>query len=857
MKSLDESKRQAEATKRDAERRLKAITGVRNAIQSKIDNHRKENEGLKDRIVQRERKLIEAEKDSEREETEFKKLESERIELRLKEESDLEELQTKVALLNGKLQEHQANLEAAKALAIERQVQMQAEAVALAKAQAEARAAHAQARAHAKAQAQAQAQAHAQLQAQQAAQHAAALNANNLPTQSSSSNIYPLLSGPGDFPSRPYDLGWVSGPASQPNQMASAPINVPGGSFLSPLDLSAARDIPILGARQRELSTSSSSGAFSPSLNSPFYTDLLPSNLFASADEDDDDLRGVLPGRGRSATLEEALGRFGLASSESGASEGDQDEGDADLSRGEEDPLGQGQMMDEPDSFSDAVADGPEAEDQDHDDSFADAPSSRLASPTQPQSPQENASTPTELQPEKEDRESTKSPLSSPKVEEESATTSSRSRSMRRPGSKGSTGRTWWGKSRSESVTRSDAEAEEGNEEKGQGQEDVKSTNEGDQSENRRSRTFSVLPKLSLNPAAKAFKSSSKNSRPSPSSTSPSNPNGRSIAPNHRLGSGGWNGTVPSAPISDYEAVRRAFEASGFPPEDEDEQGRRSWSAFDSWQAQAQQQGQALGGVGNGGKRQYFSQNPSPLIGGGSHLFNGVPNNNEWGMNPRSSSDSLPYSFNKTQAAPSSVFGSPLVDGGMNRHHHNGSLTHLQSSPGMNYQQGLGNRSHLNNSSRPTDSAWLSDDDMFNPLSRSISAGDISSTSLSNSIPNNSNTSSNSNQQAARSRFAFWNRKEDPNSKEKDNEKSTASGSLGSSSKLSVEGEVGTGTSFADFPPKTPDLQIGTASTSQEATPTGPQTSSITPSKKRPSFRWTTTKRDSTASVNQTSDIAE
>lgn len=812
MKSLDESKRQAEGVKKEAERKLKNIEGVKNSLKSKIDGHRKEMKLIVERRETKERGLKDQGKMDEQEEKEVEELEKQRTEKTENEELEMKQLEDDLSALEGKFQEQQANLEAAKILALERRHQAQAEAMAHAKAQAEVRAAQAQARAIAKAQSQQQ----------------ALMNPNLLPSQAGpSSHMYPLLSGPGDFASNPYDHSWANS-----NQTQMAPLAVgAGASFLSPLDLSSARNIPIQDPR-----LATSGGAFSPPPNSPFYTDLLPSNLFASTDEDDDDLRGVFPGRERSATLESALGRFGLASEDEGGETPDQDleEEDSFFNLSKDDLSRQDRGIEETDSFSDA--NGDETVAQEIEDSFADAPSSQLASPVQVESPNQDPDTPVEnesskseepIQAEAEDQ-SNFSP-----EEAEQPTTSSLSRT-RRPSSKGSAGRTWWGKSRSESVARSDVTAEAGDNDSEQKEE--KTTEKGENLERRKSRTFSVLPKLSLNPSAKAFKSSSRStSRPTIPERSPVQdypiggyPNEGRVPSGSRLGSGGWNGAQPAppvvAPISDYEAVRRAFEANKFPLEDEDEQGRRSWSAFDSWQAHQ-------GGQGPNSTRPYLSQHPSPLVGGRAHPFNGGPT--DWNPNPRSSSDSLPYS---NLGRPQQAFGNGFMGGGpgFSRHHHNGSLSRLSSGSGF---QRNGNQEQPGLSAGRD--SWLSsDDELFNPLARSISAGDVSSTSLaSTSLSINSSSGTGE----ARSRFAFWNRKANNSSsgnieaedKEKDKAVSTSASSSDNKDESNVQDSLRSGSDA--LPPQTPVLQIGfnSGSGSQEATPTQSQT----PSKKR-QFRW-------------------
>lgn len=95
-------------------------------------------------------------------------------------------------------------------------------------------------------------------------------------------------------------------------------------------------------------------------------------------------------------------------------------------------------------------------------------------------------------------------------------------------------------------------------------------------------RSFGVWPKLSLNqlnPGAKAFRSSSRKQADAEALRG-RRPEGYSsqgyLGPVGR--SGEWSGMEPRALTNQYDVVRRAFEASNG-----EEEGRRSWSAFDAW----------------------------------------------------------------------------------------------------------------------------------------------------------------------------------------------------------------------------------------------------------------------------------
>lgn len=117
MKSLDESKRQAESSKRDAERRLKVAKGVKDAIQSRIDAKMAEMAAMRKRMTENE-EIIKNSKESRdaREEQLRADMKHKNEEIRAVDAVVLE-LRLKLTILKERLREEQEKFEAVKASA--------------------------------------------------------------------------------------------------------------------------------------------------------------------------------------------------------------------------------------------------------------------------------------------------------------------------------------------------------------------------------------------------------------------------------------------------------------------------------------------------------------------------------------------------------------------------------------------------------------------------------------------------------------------------------------------------------------------------------------------------------------------
>lgn len=247
--------------------------------------------------------------------------------------------------------------------------------------------------------------------------------------------------------------------------------------------------------------------------SSPFSTDLLPSNLFQSADDD-----SVAVSRDRSPRLKAALNRFGLDVSDSSDVEGQQSDRDTvdEILEGDLDPL------------SEHESDG------------------------------EQQGSPQRL--------------------------SARS------------GRSWWG-SRARQPSKEERSGTSSKELGAMADTDRKTSGEAEQhfSQGKR-RSFGVFPRLSLNPGARVFRSASRKQAENDALRG-LHPHAFGsqgyLGPTNKDGDAAWQQTGAAAGSSSasvghanaahqtpFDAVLRAFEASNEPDEEE---GRRSWSAFDQW----------------------------------------------------------------------------------------------------------------------------------------------------------------------------------------------------------------------------------------------------------------------------------
>ena len=477
MKTLDESKRHAEGTKREAERRLKVANGLRDAIESRIEAKAQEVRNLRAREEAHRIKVSESAK------RKTARTEEIRLEIQRKGEEGgvaeeaLYQLQSKLETLHERLLEEEANLEAARELAAERD----------------------------------------------AAHH-------NYPSSSSThyQAVYPLLSGLGEVlpPSEPDGVssstmraGW-GGIAPGHVNFAAGPVPMTSDEIKGEADFDETFD-PTISASSHDEPAQAGFAPFSfdqsafhsrlldqqalqsrtGSLTdgagvpvSPFTSDLLPSNLFQNADDDETHV-GVLPGS-RSERVEAALNRFGLDTSDTSDVEASYEKhpGQDDETRSEE-------------------AEGP-----------------------------------TDLE----------------------------------SGNVKASSRNWWGgRSRNGSKDRSISNGSSVAVAPASGaaassDATVDSASDGQSTTKRRS--LSIFPKLSLNPGAKSFRGGRKDA--SGAAFDEYNESlGMHMAWNHSTGQ------VPTR--QDFESMKRAFQTNNLSTTNEEEdQGRRSWSAFDTWQQQ-------------------------------------------------------------------------------------------------------------------------------------------------------------------------------------------------------------------------------------------------------------------------------
>lgn len=497
MKTLDESKRHAEGTKREAERRLKVANGLRESIENRIESKVQE---MKDWKAKKEANEVKVQQSGEKKSLKIAEL---RVEIQKKEEEsheaeeEVEHLKTRLETLQQRMLEEEANLEAAREFAVERDI-------------------------------------------------AAMTNRSYVNSSDHSThfqNTYPLLSGPGDLSDHSMGdmssmdasqfAGWNSYQSYGLSQGSNHPIALTSDDIKEDLDETFDPTIapcPQIETHSAFAPFSFDQAAFQPKMIipptteqmsliapmfsdgssnpvTPFTSDLLPSNLFQNADDDERHV-GVLPGT-RSEQVEAALNRFGLDTSDTSDVEGSAENVDRLLSNGVRGDL------------------------------------------------QEDVG-------EKEEDE------------EEEEKDLSRSNSNLRTAA-----RSWWNaRSRNVSKDRSTSGSVAALSNVDNVNTPDALTEPAPQREASKRRSISIFPKLSLNPGAKSFRGPSKKIE-----------SGNQFANYDDLAAqSAWSSSTGQMPTrQDFESMKRAFQTNllGAGQQDEEE-GRKSWSAFDTWQQQQQ-----------------------------------------------------------------------------------------------------------------------------------------------------------------------------------------------------------------------------------------------------------------------------
>jgi hypothetical protein len=558
MKTLDEGKRTAEAAKRDAERKLKTAQAVKENLEKRILSAEAALETLGDRQIQADQRVKDEVQSGQKRRTD---IESERLaKLQSTEdaEKNLETLRAKIASLEQRVCEEQKNLKAAEQNLRERSYARAQQAAAAASTGAtphsfsrsghgSSDALHLMSNGYGSGEPFLFGQPRSVSDSVSAAAayddgrnsvfedlHRSSPTHAHFPHQHSSRRVSQDFGGSGmggagiqssDAPFQPF-----GGP--QPYSDHSQNLELPTHSSVfsrgSPSIGGPGRASQMLHPRSQQ----DMAGAFTPNQAnenmqahmmppvSPFSTDLLPSNLFASAD-DDEAHPGVMPGT-RSEAIEAALGRFGLDTSDQSDVEGTQSDKDT----------------------VDAVL------------------------------------------------ERALGPLSEHESEEEAQVAP-----------KATNARSWWGSNKARQLGK-ERQIESAESTAGAPQEGSDSDGEAVESgaAKQQRKAFGSFPRLSLNqlnPSAKVFRSASRKqadadalkglnregfgsqgylgstatvARPVDWST----PSIGDHSSNSSLHGHGGNNSAGGS----FDAVRRAFEASN-PPDDEE--GRRSWSAFDQW----------------------------------------------------------------------------------------------------------------------------------------------------------------------------------------------------------------------------------------------------------------------------------
>ncbi|PWN22136.1 hypothetical protein BCV69DRAFT_133951 [Microstroma glucosiphilum] len=601
MKTLDEGKRTAEAAKRDAERKLKTAQAVKENLEKRILSAEAALENFGDRQTQADQRVKDELQNGQNRRTEIETERLAKLQSTEDAEKNLETLRTKIASLEQRVCEEQKNLKAAEQSLRERSYAraQQAAAAAAAAAAASGGVSHSFSRSghgssdalHLMSNGYGPGDSFLFGQTRSVSDsvpasapyddgrnaifedfHRSSPTHGHFPHQQSSRRISQDFGGSGiggtgihgsDAPFQPF--GGLQ-PYSDHPQSLEAPAHASVFPRGSPSAGGAVRASQMLHPRNQQDAV----GPFSPNQAngnlqahmmppvSPFSTDLLPSNLFASTD-DDDTHPGVMPGT-RSEAIEAALGRFGLDTS---------DQSDADGTQSDKDVV-------------DAVL------------------------------------------------ERALGPLSEHESEEET-----------QAAAKTTSARSWWGtnkarqlgKERQTDSTDSTVGASQGDSDS-----DGEAVEPGAAKQQRK--TFGSFPRLSLNqlnPSAKVFRSAS---RKQADADALKGLNREGFGSQGYLGSTAtvgrpvdWStpslgdhssnsslhGHGPNSSGVSFDAVRRAFEASN-PPDDEE--GRRSWSAFDQWsqrqgfQPTASRMNGAARGLGGAASQQNPAAAPRSISGG-------------------------------------------------------------------------------------------------------------------------------------------------------------------------------------------------------------------------------------------------
>ncbi|CAO1635741.1 unnamed protein product [Parajaminaea phylloscopi] len=587
MKTLDEGRRLSEAAKRDAEKRLRSAQTMRESLQKRSDAARTALSSFKERERSCVVRLEEARQKRSVRQTEIEQeLEEKRVALKMAEKA-LSEAQLRATKLEERVAQEQSRVKTAEqTLSARMTARAQEAAFASSGVQAQHHAQSPQQQAHAGVTLPYAGAAHLDDPSggfrsdvetgeyqNQDYYHSGELDGPYW-MHPSDGDVYSSLQSMSRRASEDarngtaphHGVGDVAGPmfshgrSFAPGEFESS---IMGSPFLTQQPLPANDRSLLHATRQmrslRDLSDEYQQGSRQTNLPppSPFSTDLLPSNLFQSAD--DDTHPGVLAGRG-SPTLEAALNRFGLASSDRSSLDDNQSEH----------------------GTVDEVLDG-------------------------------------NLQPLSEhDSEGEQSAPLEPASQKSS--------------------RSWWGsKSRQQSKDRAITADVSGDE--SLASDNMAGDSNATDSSNIKRRSFGVFPRLSLNPlnpGARVFRSAARKQADTEAlrGMQPSGfgsegylgPPGKASDWDTRLDRGSA-GTIGSSNVghssqrTPFDAVLRAFETSHMPDEEE---GRRSWSAFDQW---SQRQGLSARHnlVDDHGTPPLGSSTPVIPSGLGQESFNGWP----------------------------------------------------------------------------------------------------------------------------------------------------------------------------------------------------------------------------------------
>ncbi|CEH14129.1 hypothetical protein CBOM_02005 [Ceraceosorus bombacis] len=568
MRGLDDSRRQADNSKRDAERRLKAAVGLREAIEGRIEARRKDVAALHKRetasarrVSENQRHLAEKALEVEQESSEKAKAEEDAV-------RDIEELRERLRHLEKRLSEEEANLQACKEQAI---VQHRAHQLAH----------ETQSASNATAAHHPSVPPHLQHHPHHPPQHVVPQHYaypfydpsihGSLPPQAPQSNIYPLLSAPSDnaatdrrdsedeFGPAPFDFGWSSGRTERARaEAAAAAASTFSPQLIVPVDQEQHPDADVSRRGSRRASD------FIPGFENAHTghrSDLTPgvvdSNLLHArrGAEGYMSLSGAINGN----TITPPRQYVGMDAAVPATPftplspfstdllprnlflNADDDETHAGIlpgSRSEQVEAALGRLGLESDTsdVEGSLASDKDAKEGALEHSVVTGPAdlAETVEPTQTESTGAG----------------------------DVATKVSR--------------RSWWGgKGRPSSKGEPQAEKPEL-----QGSVSpptpMVEVAPGTSGENVKRRSSSIFPRLSLNPGAKAFRSGSRNKHSSDGPDSALSIN----RPVIRGPLDAW--PIANQPVipSDYDAVRRAFDTSATADE---EQGRRSWSAFDTW----------------------------------------------------------------------------------------------------------------------------------------------------------------------------------------------------------------------------------------------------------------------------------